>query len=86
MEVRMPHINSADIPDSTGCYIFKDRAGKIIYIGKAKSLRKRVNSYFQKKSNRLDTKTGHLVLNIASVDFIVTINEVEALILESNLT
>ncbi|MCK5056492.1 MAG: excinuclease ABC subunit C [Candidatus Aminicenantes bacterium] len=81
----MLHINSADIPDSTGCYIFKDRAGKIIYIGKAKSLRKRVNSYFQKKSNRLDTKTGHLVLNIASVDFIVTINEVEALILESNL-
>lgn len=81
----MRQINSANIPDNPGCYIFKNKAGKIIYIGKAKSLKKRVNSYLQKKDRSLDPKTEQLVLNIASVDFIVTTNEVEALILESNL-
>jgi len=85
MEVRKPQIDTIDIPDSPGCYIFKDRVGKIIYIGKAKSLRKRVKSYFGKKSSRFDPKTGQLVAHIASLDFIVTGNEVEALILESNL-
>ncbi len=72
-----------DLPDKAGCYIYKDIKGKIIYIGKAKNLKKRVSSYFQKKG--LDPRTEHLVENIAAVDFIVTNNEVEALILESNL-
>jgi excinuclease ABC subunit C len=73
------------LPDNPGCYIFKDKTGKIIYIGKAKSLKKRVNSYFQKRSRLFDPKTEQLVSHIASMDYFVTANEVEALILESNL-
>jgi excinuclease ABC subunit C len=76
-------IDLKNIPSDPGCYIYKDARGKIIYIGKAKSLKKRVKSYFQK--NQLDQKTRHLVLEIASVDYFATSNEVEALILENNL-
>src|SRR2546425_4473535 len=77
-----------EIPTSPGVYLHKDTAGKIIYIGKAKNLRNRVRSYFQ--SSRAGEfsygiKTGELVKRIADVDFIVTDNEVEALILESTL-
>ncbi|MFH1642355.1 MAG: excinuclease ABC subunit UvrC [Nanoarchaeota archaeon] len=71
------------IPTNPGCYIFKDNKDKIIYIGKAKNLRKRVNSYFQKKDH--DEKTRVLVENVATTDFIATDNEIEALILENNL-
>lgn len=84
MEVEARYFKSTDMPDNPGCYIFKDKTGKIIYIGKAKSLKKRINSYFQKKSG-FDPKTEQLVANIAFVDYIVTGNEVEALILESTL-
>jgi excinuclease ABC subunit C len=73
----------SNLPDNPGCYIFKDSSGQEIYIGKAKNLKKRVNSYFQKKG--LDPKTQKLVESIESIDFIVTDNEVEALILENNL-
>ena len=71
------------IPNNPGCYIFKDRSGKVIYIGKAKNLKKRVSSYFQKRN--LDPKTELLVGNIDSVDFIATENEIEAYILENTL-
>jgi len=71
------------IPTNPGCYIYKDNKGKIIYIGKAKNLRKRVNSYFTKKD--LDSKTEVLVKQIKDIDFIVTNTEVEALLLENNL-
>jgi excinuclease ABC subunit C len=71
------------IPSNPGCYLFKDHKGIILYIGKAKDLKKRVSSYFQKKDH--DQKTLALVGRIATVDFIVTRNEVEALILENNL-
>ena len=77
----MIDVNS--IPINPGCYQFKDKSEKIIYIGKAKNLRKRVKSYFQKK--HLDPKTSVLVEKIDSLDVIVTSNEVEALILENNL-
>ncbi|MCK4761782.1 MAG: excinuclease ABC subunit C [Candidatus Aminicenantes bacterium] len=80
-----PFTRALDIPENPGCYIFRDKAGKIIYIGKAKNLEKRVHSYFQKKDRSFDPKTEQLVKNIAAVDFIVTANEVEALILESSL-
>ncbi|MFQ5888263.1 MAG: excinuclease ABC subunit UvrC, partial [Candidatus Hydrothermarchaeales archaeon] len=70
-------------PNNPGCYLFKDGFEKIIYVGKAKNLKKRVGTYFQKKD--LDPKTQVLVENIDSVDFIVTDNEVEALILENTL-
>jgi excinuclease ABC subunit C len=72
-----------EIPNNPGCYIYKNKQGKIIYVGKAKNLKKRVASYFNK--NDLDEKTKHLVSNISKIDFIVTNSEVEALILENNL-
>jgi excinuclease ABC subunit C len=70
------------IPDEPGVYLMKDKDGKIIYIGKAKSLKKRVTSYFVKQA---EWKTGKLVAKIADVDFVVTDNEIEAFLLESNL-
>ncbi len=73
-----------EIPTSAGVYLYKDSAGKIIYIGKAKRLRSRVRSYFQARP--FDRKTDALVRQIADVEFIVTDNEVEALILEATLT
>ena len=76
-------IDLSSIPTDPGCYQFKDAGEKIIYIGKAKNLRKRVKSYFHKSS--LDPKTEVLKDKIDAIDFIVTDNEVEALVLENNL-
>jgi excinuclease ABC subunit C len=73
-----------NIPVSAGVYLYKDSAGKTIYIGKAKNLRSRVRSYFQARP--FDRKTDALVKQIVDVEFIVTDNEVEALILEATLT
>jgi excinuclease ABC subunit C len=72
------------LPVEPGVYIYKNAKGKIIYVGKALSLRNRVRSYFQ-ESRPLDTKTQHLVSEIADLEYIVTDSEVEALILESTL-
>lgn len=76
-------IDLAAIPDRPGCYIFSNAEGKEIYIGKARNLKKRVKSYFQKKG--MDPKSQKLVSEIRSAEFIVTENEVEALILENTL-
>ena len=67
-----------------GVYLLKDAAGAIIYIGKARDLRKRLAAYF-KNSGYADLKTGVLVKKIVDFDTILTGNEKEALILESNL-
>ena len=72
------------LPAEPGVYIYKNSQGKIIYVGKARSLRQRVRSYFQ-ESRPLDSKTQHLVAEVADLEYIVTDNEVEALILESTL-
>jgi excinuclease ABC subunit C len=72
------------LPAEPGVYIYKNSQGKIIYVGKARSLRQRVRSYFQ-EGRPLDPKTRHLVSEISDLDYIVTDNEVEALILESTL-
>jgi excinuclease ABC subunit C len=77
-----------EIPRSPGVYIYKDVAGKIIYIGKAKNLRNRVRSYFQggrAADFSYGIKTAELVRQIADVEIIVTDNEVEAFILEATL-
>lgn len=71
------------IPDSPGVYLMKNSEKEIIYIGKAISLKKRVTSYFAK--NIPDLKTRMLVKNIDDIEFIITTNEVEALLLENNL-
>ncbi|MDY4510801.1 excinuclease ABC subunit UvrC [Streptococcus hyovaginalis] len=70
------------LPNSPGCYLHKDKTGKIIYVGKAKNLRNRVRSYFRGSH---DTKTEMLVSEIADFEFIVTESNVEALLLEINL-
>ena len=72
-----------NIPTNPGCYLFKNKKGNIIYIGKAKNLKKRVKSYFQKKD--LDIKTKAMIGHVGHADFIVTENEIEALILEDTL-
>ena len=72
------------LPTKAGIYIHKNAAGKIVYVGKAKNLRNRVRSYFQSSRNH-DPKTRQLVRVIADFEFIVVDNEVEALVLESNL-
>jgi excinuclease ABC subunit C len=73
-----------NLPASPGVYLYKDSDGKIIYVGKALSLRQRVRSYFQ-ESRPFDPKTERLVSEAADLDYIVTDSEVEALILESTL-
>ena len=69
------------IPDSPGVYRFSDRHGAVIYVGKAKSLRSRLSSYFQDVSN-LHSRTQTMVTTAAKVDWTVVSNEVEALQLE----
>jgi len=71
------------IPSLSGCYIYFDKSDEIIYVGKAKNLKRRVNSYFNKKHE--DAKTIVLVSQIERLEYIITDSEVEALILESHL-
>jgi excinuclease ABC subunit C len=73
-----------NLPTNSGCYLYKDKDGTIIYVGKAINLRNRVRSYFQKSANH-SPKTRRLVENIADMEWIVTDTELEALILECNL-
>ena len=73
-----------NLPNRPGVYLMKNSGGKIIYIGKAKNLKNRVRTYFQ-KSRPLDPKTEALVEKICDFEFYVTDSEIEALILESNL-
>jgi excinuclease ABC subunit C len=72
-----------NIPTSSGCYLYKNKAGQIIYVGKAKDLKKRVLSYFNKKDH--DGKTEKLVSEVFDLEYIVTKTEVEALLLEARL-
>jgi excinuclease ABC subunit C len=74
--------NKKDLPEKPGIYIFKTAAGKILYIGKAVNLKKRVGQYFQKKDNPL---LQNLLQRAANLDYIVTAAEDDALLLESNL-
>lgn len=70
------------LPMEPGCYLMKNKDGKVIYVGKAKKLKNRVSSYFNGVHNY---KTTKLVSNIADFDYIVTHSEKEALLLEINL-
>jgi excinuclease ABC subunit C len=76
-------IKDFSIPQTPGCYLFKDDKDQIIYVGKSKYLPKRVTSYFQK--NHKDKKTLKLVTEIKNVDFLSTETENEALVLEEDL-
>src|ERR1700730_13684658 len=72
------------IPFSPGVYLYKDAGGRVIYVGKAKSLRNRVRSYFS-EDKLGDIKTGTLIGEAIDIDYILVDNEKEALALENNL-
>ena len=72
------------IPDTPGSYQFKDGNGRVIYVGKAKSLRSRLSNYFQNPAN-LPPRTAQMVMTAESVEWIQVRNEVEALMLEYSL-
>ena len=71
------------VPTLPGCYLYYNKEGEIIYVGKAKNLKKRVSSYFRK--NHDSVKVAVLVSKIEKMEYIITDTEVEALILESHL-
>lgn len=77
-------IDLKNLPTSPGCYIYRNSAGKIIYVGKAINLKKRINQYFQ-RDDALGPKTQTLVSQIASVETKIVGSEIEALILEASL-
>lgn len=70
------------LPEKPGCYLMKDLKGNIIYVGKAKNLKKRVSSYFNRVHNH---KTQLLVNEINDIEIMITANEKESLLLEINL-
>jgi excinuclease ABC subunit C len=72
------------IPDSPGCYQFLDARGRVLYVGKARSLRQRVSSYFQ-DARALHPRTVQMLAAAESVEWMVTSTEVEALVLEHSL-
>ncbi|HRA35777.1 MAG TPA: GIY-YIG nuclease family protein, partial [Acidimicrobiales bacterium] len=73
---------AGSIPDSPGSYQFKDAQGRVIYVGKAKSLRSRLSNYFQ---TNLPPRTAQMVATAATVEWIQVRNDVEALLLEYSL-
>ncbi len=89
MNTDNPHIQKlkliiATLPGKPGVYQFLDARDKIIYVGKAKSLKNRVSSYFNKQSN-LSGKTSVMVKKIADIQHIIVNTELDALLLENNL-
>jgi excinuclease ABC subunit C len=73
------------LPPRPGVYLFRDRGGRVLYVGKASSLRARVRQYFQSPGGQANPRLSLLVPRIADIDTVVTANDVEALILETNL-
>ena len=75
-----PSLQARELPGQSGVYLMKDKDDRIIYVGKAKDLRKRVTSYFL--ANR-SAKTAALVRKIVTIEYIITGNEYEALVLRT---
>lgn len=71
------------LPQEAGCYLMKDKGGRVIYVGKAKKLRSRVTSYFDNSAKSV--KTAFLVQQIHDLDFMITHSDVESYVLENNL-
>jgi excinuclease ABC subunit C len=78
------HQKIRTLPTQPGCYLYKNAAGEVIYVGKAKNLRARVRSYFLEAS-QVNAKTGSLMREAVDVEYITVANEHEALALENNL-
>lgn len=77
-------VRLSGLPEASGVYLFRDSMSQIIYVGKAKVLKNRVKSYFQKREGK-DAKTDLLVTEIRTFEYIVTKTELEALVLENTL-
>ena len=77
-------IDLKNLPETPGCYLYRNSEGEIIYVGKAINLKKRISQYFQ-RDNALGPKTKSLVSQIASIETKTVNSEIEALILESSL-
>ncbi|MBR2970096.1 MAG: GIY-YIG nuclease family protein, partial [Clostridia bacterium] len=71
------------LPHDPGVYLMKDKDGNIIYVGKAKDLKKRVSQYFLRRQDHIKVK--NMVNNVVDFDFFVVNDEIEALALENNL-
>src|SRR2546425_530498 len=69
------------LPDAPGVYLFKDADGRALYVGKAKSIRKRVGSHFSSRASRT---AEEFLSRVATIDFVATANEAEALLAEQN--
>ena len=84
-ETKDAHLSGivANLPESPGCYQYLDATGKIIYVGKAKNLKRRVSSYFNKEQQT--RKTALLVRHIRDIKYVVVNTEEDALLLENNL-
>ncbi len=80
----VPRPPPGSIPDRPGSYQFRDRDGRVVYVGKAKSLRGRLSSYFQNPANLLP-RTAQMMATAEAVEWIEVANEVEALMLEYSL-
>ena len=86
MEIEIPEYKvNQTFPQKPGVYLMKDIHEKVIYIGKAKNLNKRIKSYFSNDNINLKNKTSILISRIKKIDYIITDNEIEAFLLESNL-
>jgi len=83
MEVEMVHIQLKSLPEEAGVYQYFDKENKMLYVGKAKNLKKRVNSYFTK--NHANRRTTVLVKQIQRIEHIVVPTEMDALLLENSL-
>ena len=79
-----PYLQSIveNLPDTPGCYQYLNKEGTVIYVGKAKNLKRRVSQYFQKEQTG---KTRVLVAQIADIRYVVVSREEDALLLENNL-
>ena len=71
------------LPLTSGVYIMRDKAGKVIYVGKSRALKNRVSQYF--RDSQKDIKCERMVSSVASFDYILTDSEMEALTLENSL-
>ena len=76
-------LSYANLPESPGVYLFRDEAKEILYVGKARSLKDRVKSYFRK--GKKDSKTERLLRHVEEMSIVLTGNEKEAFLLENNL-
>src|SRR5690606_34169801 len=71
------------LPQEPGCYLMRDKNGRVIYVGKAKKLRSRVTSYFNQSAKSL--KTEYMVGHVHHFDFMITRSDAESFVLENNL-